>query len=115
MSGGDWISHYGDQPGTVAYGSRSLKADDYTFWWRGNAFATKVSYPIDGAAPVEMSFADKRGEYMISPRSPTTASWHGSKSARSRCKEGATPSPLRSTATCQPWRDRLLLLFAHSR
>ncbi len=38
------------------------------FWWRGNPFAAKVSYALNGAGPVEIGFNDKRGEYMISEK-----------------------------------------------
>ena len=70
MSGGDWVSHYGDKPGTVAYKFDAPEAGDYTFWWRGNPFNTAVSYQLNGAVAVEMDLAhaDKRGEYSVSDK-----------------------------------------------
>ena len=68
MSGGDWISHFDGKPGTASYKFDVPEAGAYTFWWRGNAFAAKVSYQLNGAAPVEIGFADKRGEYQISEK-----------------------------------------------
>jgi hypothetical protein len=67
MSGGEWLSHYDqNKPGSASYEFTADEAGDFTFWWRGNPFASKVSYALNGAAPVEIDFADKRGEYMVS-------------------------------------------------
>src|SRR4051812_26435781 len=49
MSGGDWISHYGDKPGTATYQFDAADAGDYTFWWRGNVSLAKVSYQLNDA------------------------------------------------------------------
>ncbi len=69
MSGGDWLSHYDQgKPGTASYKFESPEAGPFTFWWRGNPLAAKVSYALNGAAPVEIDFAEKRGEYMISEK-----------------------------------------------
>ncbi len=69
MSGGDWLSHYdGAKPGTASYRFEAPEAGKFTFWWRGNPFAAKVSYALNGEAPVEIDFAEKRGEYMISDK-----------------------------------------------
>src|SRR5205085_423681 len=70
LSGGDWLSHFGDKPGTATYKFDAPEAGDYTFWWRGNPFAAKVSYKLNDASPAEidLAHADKRGEYMISAK-----------------------------------------------
>jgi hypothetical protein len=66
MSGHEWLSHYDAKPGTAGYTFDVARPGQYTFWWRGNPFAAKVSYALNGARPVEIDFAEKRGEYMIS-------------------------------------------------
>lgn len=71
FSGGEWLSHYGDKPGTATYTFDAPDAGEYTFWWRGNPFAAKVSYALNDGKPVEIDFsdkADKRGEYMVSDK-----------------------------------------------
>ena len=69
MSGGEWLSHYDQgKPGTATYEFESPEAGQFTFWWRGNPFAAKVSYALNGAAAAEIDFSDKRGEYMISEK-----------------------------------------------
>ncbi len=67
MSGRDWLSHYGEKPGTATYKFKVTKVGSYTFWFRGNPFIAKVTYQLNEANPAEISFTDKRGEYMISP------------------------------------------------
>lgn len=57
-----------EQPGTATYTFDSPEAGPFTFWWRGNPFAAKVAYALNGAEPVEMSFNDKRGEYQVSEK-----------------------------------------------
>lgn len=68
MSGKEWLSHYDAKPGTATYRFEVKKAGDYTFWWRGNPFASKVSYRLNGGKAAEINFAEKRGEYMISEK-----------------------------------------------
>jgi len=66
MSGGEWLSHYDARPGTAEYRFVAAKAGDYSFWWRGNPFNAKVAYRLNGGKPVELDFADRRGEFMVS-------------------------------------------------
>ncbi len=68
MSGGNWLSHYDSKPGTATYQFEVVKAGEYSFWWRGNPFASKVSYTLNGEKAKEIDFAEKRGEYMISEK-----------------------------------------------
>ena len=68
MSGGEWLSHYDNKPGTATYKFESPEAGQFTFWWRGNPFLAKVSYQLNGDEAKEIDFGDKRGEYMISEK-----------------------------------------------
>ncbi len=68
MSGKEWLSHYAREPGEATYRFDVEVADTYTLWWRGNPAAAKVSYALDGGEMTEMSFADRRGSYMISEK-----------------------------------------------
>ncbi len=69
MSGQEWISHYNArQPGTATYRFEVKSGGDYVFWWRGNVLKAEVSYQLDGGAFQPIRFADKRGEYQISPQ-----------------------------------------------
>lgn len=68
MSGNDWLTHYGDRPGTATYDFQVAKPGPYTFWWRGNVLLAAVDYRLGGGEWTPIQFTDKRGEYMISPK-----------------------------------------------
>ena len=69
MSGGEWLSHYDQsKPGVATYEFIAVGGSQYVFWWRGNVLLSKVSYSLNGGEFVEMTFNDKRGDYMISPK-----------------------------------------------
>ena len=69
MSDNEWLSHYDKRkPGLATYEFDAAVKGQYTFWWRGNVLLSSVSYSLNGGEFVEMSFGDKRGEYMISPK-----------------------------------------------
>jgi hypothetical protein len=44
MSGAEWLSHYDSKPGSASYLFNASEPGEHTFWWRGNPFASKVSY-----------------------------------------------------------------------
>lgn len=68
MSGGAWLSHYDpSRAGTVTYRFQAA-AGEYVFWWRGNTLLAKVAWALNGAPEQELDFADRRGEFMISPK-----------------------------------------------
>jgi hypothetical protein len=68
MSGGDWLSHYGPQPGEATYKFDAPEAGDYAFWWRGNVSIAKVDYKLNDGEWTPIAFTEKRGEYMISDK-----------------------------------------------
>jgi hypothetical protein len=69
LSGRQWLSHYDPRkPGTATYEFTAPGAGEYTFWWRGNVLLSKVSYRIGGGEFREIDFADKRGQFQVSPR-----------------------------------------------
>jgi hypothetical protein len=47
LSGGDFISHWGDKPGEVSYEFQAPADQEYAFWVRANPVATKLSYALD--------------------------------------------------------------------
>ncbi len=50
LSGGDWLSHYGNQPGEAAYNVEAAEAGTFTLWARLNPVASVVHWALDGAA-----------------------------------------------------------------
>ena len=48
LSGGDFISNWGDQPGLLLYQVRVPRAGDYDFWVRANPVQARLSYGVNG-------------------------------------------------------------------
>jgi hypothetical protein len=57
LSGGDFISNWGDKPGEVSYDVEVPEEKEYEFWVRANPVGTKLSYQLDGSAwkPIDVS------------------------------------------------------------
>ena len=68
MSGNNWLSHYGNQPGHATWDFNATQPGDYTFWFRGNTTIASASYEMNGDGLRTMPFDDVRGSYMISER-----------------------------------------------
>ena len=66
LSGNDWISNFGPDPGEAEYAIEAVEAAEYIFWIRANPVASSLSYSIDGGpdAPIDLN-RDKRGEQNI--------------------------------------------------
>jgi hypothetical protein len=66
LSGGDWISNFGKEPGEAEYALEVPEAGEYTFWIRANPLNTSLSYSLNGAAltPIDLQ-KEKRGEQNI--------------------------------------------------
>jgi hypothetical protein len=54
LSGGDFISNWGDKPGTIEYSVTAPAAGDYDFWVRANPIGTKLSYQLNGGPATEI-------------------------------------------------------------
>ncbi len=69
LSGGDWLSHYGSEPGEAAYAVEVTEGGAYVFWVRcNNLMATQHSRVDEGDwVPCDLS-SEPREEMMISPR-----------------------------------------------
>ena len=50
LSGGDWLSHYGEKPGECAYEIEVAEAGDYSFFARLNPVASEPKWRLDGGA-----------------------------------------------------------------
>ena len=50
LSGGDWLSHYGEKPGEASYEVEVAEAGDYTFFARLNPVASEPKWRLDGGA-----------------------------------------------------------------
>src|SRR5688572_97388 len=51
LSGGAFVSHWGQQPGQASYDVTAAKAGDYQLWLRANPTATRLSVAVnDGPA-----------------------------------------------------------------
>ncbi len=62
LSGGNWLSHYGEQPGEASYAVEIAEAGNYTFWARLNPVASQVKWALNGAAwqPVTLGIAQQQ-------------------------------------------------------
>ena len=54
LSGGDFISNWGDQPGEAEYSVVAPAAGEYDFWTRANPVGAALSYKIDNGAWTEI-------------------------------------------------------------
>ena len=50
LSGGNWLSHYGDRPGEASYEIEIAEAGDYPFFARLNPVASEPKWRLDGGA-----------------------------------------------------------------
>ncbi len=50
LSGGDWLSHYGEKPGECSYAIEIAEAGDYAFFARLNPVASEPKWRLDGGA-----------------------------------------------------------------
>jgi len=58
LSGGEWLSNYGDSPGTAEYEVPIPAEGDYTFWLRANTVAgPAISYEVDGGGWQQIDLA----------------------------------------------------------
>lgn len=48
LSGGDFISNWGDQPGLLLYQVRAPRAGEYDFWVRANPVQARLWYGVNG-------------------------------------------------------------------
>ncbi|MFW6189828.1 MAG: hypothetical protein ACOC7T_05270 [Planctomycetota bacterium] len=62
LSEGEWISNWGNEPGTVAYDLPVPEAGDYALWLRANPASAKLSYRVDAGdwRPVPLEEAEDR-------------------------------------------------------
>lgn len=66
LSGGDWISNFGKEPGEAEYAIEAPEAGNYTFWIRANPLNSSLSYALDDGAWTAINLQrDKRGEQNI--------------------------------------------------
>jgi hypothetical protein len=54
LSGGEFISNWGDTPGQIDYVVTAPKSGDYDFWVRANPVGARLSYRINGGAETEI-------------------------------------------------------------
>ncbi|HZK80597.1 MAG TPA: hypothetical protein VFC46_06005, partial [Humisphaera sp.] len=54
LSGGDFISNWGDQPGEAEYSVAAPKAGEYDFWTRANPVGAKLSYQLNAGPWTEI-------------------------------------------------------------
>jgi hypothetical protein len=69
MSGGQWLSHYGNRPAEAVYKFTVAAGGDYTLWVRCNTTLVRQHYKIDDGAWVECDLkSNVLEEMMISER-----------------------------------------------
>ena len=54
LSGGDFISNWGDKPGEIEYSVTAPQAGSYEFWVHANPVGAKLSYQINGGPATEI-------------------------------------------------------------
>jgi len=62
LSGGDFISNWGDKPGEIEYAVTAPNTGEYDFWVRANPVGTKLSYQINGGVPAEIDLGKDQRE-----------------------------------------------------
>lgn len=65
LSGGGWLSHYGEQPGEAGYAIEIETAGKYVFWARLNPVASQPKWRLDDGAWQAIELQDKRGQQNI--------------------------------------------------
>jgi hypothetical protein len=101
LSGGDWLSHYGAQPGEASYAVQVKEGGAYAFWVRCNTLLVTQHYRVDDGEwlPCDLS-AEPREEMMISPKPDhRTLSWN--KLGRLTLAPGAHTISFRLTSKIQ--------------
>ncbi len=70
LSGKEWLSHYGNKPGTAEYEISSTESGEFVFWLRCNVFACEMDYQLNGAGwkPIDFNEKNVRDRLMISPK-----------------------------------------------
>lgn len=78
MSGGNWLSHYGPQPGEATYALKVAQEGDYTLWVRCNNTYVTQHYAVDGGAWTACDLkTEPREEMMISAKPDhRNLAWH---------------------------------------
>jgi glycosyl hydrolase family 42 (putative beta-galactosidase) len=68
LSGQNWLSHYGPQPGEASYAVDLKEGGEYAFWVRCNTIMVTQQYKIDSGDWVACDLtSEPREEMMISP------------------------------------------------
>ncbi len=68
LSGQNWLSHYGPQPGEASWSVDAKEGGEYAFWVRCNTIMVTQHYKIDSGDWVECDLkSEPREEMMISP------------------------------------------------
>jgi hypothetical protein len=65
LSGGDWLSHYGDAPGEAGYEVEVAEPATYTLWARLNPVASQPRWRVDDVNWKPVQFGDARGQQNI--------------------------------------------------
>jgi hypothetical protein len=67
LSGGNWLSHYGNRAGEAAYDVKVTESGTYAIWARLNPVASKPTWSLDGAPATAVDFKDARGQQNLAP------------------------------------------------
>src|SRR3954454_10162789 len=62
LSGGNWLSHYGNRAGEATYNVIVAEAGTYTIWARLNPIASKATWSLDGGTATVVDFKGARGQ-----------------------------------------------------
>ncbi|CAN5421947.1 hypothetical protein BH23VER1_BH23VER1_11380 [soil metagenome] len=65
LSGGGWLSHYGEAPGEAGYEIEVRDGGEYAFWARLNPVGSVPQWRIDGGGWAEVDLGERRGEQNI--------------------------------------------------
>ncbi|GMV80508.1 MAG: hypothetical protein AMXMBFR7_16920 [Planctomycetota bacterium] len=78
LSGANWLSHYGKEPGEASYTLDVKEGGDYTLWVRCNNLQVTQHYKFDGGEWKDCELTkDPRETSMISPKPDhRTIGWH---------------------------------------
>ena len=67
LSGGNWLSHYGERPGEASYEFTMAEAGAYAIWARLNPVASQPKWQLDGGPWTPVDFHDARGQQNLAP------------------------------------------------
>ncbi len=62
LSGGDFMTNWGAQPGEIEYSITAPAAGEYEFWVRANPFNAKLSFQLNDAPAAEIDLAHDQRE-----------------------------------------------------